>query len=382
VVRFLTRNENVQKKGFLDILLHTHFLGQHSIRDFIYGNRLDDGEKITTTRYNLLAEMFGFGEVEQLKKRLTGVLTQIKKSKISDADNQIEAAQRQVRGLHQKYGPKCRVELEKKGFQIAPDFAIDRYKRAIGQLEKTFGKNFVKQLVVAQPPMENYMVSCETVHKLLAEHLKLLEKQSTDLKQLGRLIARLHTIFPEIGNLDAGMAKTSIARARKQIDASLETIEGAKHEAQTITPLIESLAASVAQLKKFLNQHGHYLQLCETEQKQVETIAGLQKGKAELLGKRGQLNILALSIFLTRVMYQNISELETVLIDDPIQQMDDMNAAAFVDVILGLSQIGKQIIITTCNQDFYRLVAHKMQNISASGRISFKSVNLDATSIA
>jgi hypothetical protein len=55
-----------------------------------------------------------------------------------------------------------------------------------------------------------------------------------------------------------------------------------------------------------------------------------------------------------------------------------MNSAAFVDVILGLSQIGKQIIITTCNQDFYRLVAHKMQNISASGRISFKSVNLDA----
>jgi len=289
VVRFLTRNENVQKKGFLDILLHTHFLGQHSIRDFIYGNRLDDAEKITTTRYNLLSEMFGFGEVEQLKKRLTGVLTQIKKSKISDAENQIEAALRQVRGLHQKYGPKCRVELEKKGFQIAPDFAIERYNRAIGQLEKTFGKNFVNQLVVAQPPMENYMTSCETAHKLLAEHLKLLEKQSADLKQLVRLLARLHTIFPEVGDLDAGMVKTSIARARKHIDTSLESVAVAKHEVQAISPLIETLTTNVAQLKKFLDQHGHYLQLCETERKQVETLAGLQNGKAELLGRRGQL---------------------------------------------------------------------------------------------
>jgi exonuclease SbcC len=91
-----------------------------------------------------------------------------------------------------------------------------------------------------------------------------------------------------------------------------------------------------------------------------------------------QLNILALSIFLTRVMYQNISELETVFIDDPIQQMDDMNAAAFVDVILGLSQIGKQIIITTCNHDFYRLVAHKMQSVSSAGKVSFKAVDLDS----
>jgi hypothetical protein len=49
---------------------------------------------------------------------------------------------------------------------------------------------------------------------------------------------------------------------------------------------------------------------------------------------------------------------------------------------MGLSQIGKQIIITTCNQDFFRLVAHKMQNIAASGRISFKSVNLDAAIMA
>jgi ABC-type Mn2+/Zn2+ transport system ATPase subunit len=76
-------------------------------------------------------------------------------------------------------------------------------------------------------------------------------------------------------------------------------------------------------------------------------------------------------------MYQNISELDTVFIDDPIQQMDDMNAAAFVDVILGLSQIGKQIIITTCNHDFYHLVAHKMQSVSSAGKVSFKAVDLD-----
>jgi len=91
-----------------------------------------------------------------------------------------------------------------------------------------------------------------------------------------------------------------------------------------------------------------------------------------------QLNILALSIFLTRARYQRISELETIFIDDPIQQMDDMNAAAFVDVIVGLSQIGKQIIITTCDQDFYRLVAYKMRSVASTGKVSFKALNLDS----
>jgi len=289
VVRFLTRNENVQKKGFLDILLHTHFLGQHSIRDFIYGNRLDDDEKITTTRYNLLAEMFGFGEVEQLKKRLTSVLSQIKRSKITDAENEIETAMRQVRGLQQKYGPKCRLDLEKKGYEIAPEYAVGRYDRVIHRLGESFGQNFVKQIIVAQPPMENYTASCDTIHSLLSAQMKTLEGQAADLKQLGRLIAKLNAIFPEIGFLNTGMIKTSLEEARRKIDSILEATEVARREVQKTDSNIKSVDASITPLRQFLERHDHYLGLLETERKEVESFNALQGRRNELLEKQSGL---------------------------------------------------------------------------------------------
>jgi exonuclease SbcC len=87
--------------------------------------------------------------------------------------------------------------------------------------------------------------------------------------------------------------------------------------------------------------------------------------------------VLALSIFLTRVMYQNISAFHTIFVDDPIQQMDDMNTAAFIDVVLGLSRLGRQIVLTTCNYSFYRLVKHKFNDACAESSISLKTIDLD-----
>lgn len=72
-----------------------------------------------------------------------------------------------------------------------------------------------------------------------------------------------------------------------------------------------------------------------------------------------QLNTLAISVFLASAIEQGWSRFRAILIDDPVQNMDDLNSYAFLDLILGLANLGHQFIISTCNRDFYKLMLMK-----------------------
>jgi len=72
-----------------------------------------------------------------------------------------------------------------------------------------------------------------------------------------------------------------------------------------------------------------------------------------------QLNTLAISVFLASAIEQGWSRFRAILIDDPVQNMDDLNSYAFLDLILGLANLGHQFIISTCNRDFYKLMSMK-----------------------
>jgi DNA repair protein SbcC/Rad50 len=70
----------------------------------------------------------------------------------------------------------------------------------------------------------------------------------------------------------------------------------------------------------------------------------------------GQLYVLAISIFLAINESQNLSKLDFVGIDDPIQNMDDVNQFSICDV---LSSINKQLIFSTHDFEFLRLFLKK-----------------------
>lgn len=80
-----------------------------------------------------------------------------------------------------------------------------------------------------------------------------------------------------------------------------------------------------------------------------------------------QLNTLAISIFLASAIEQGWSRFKTILIDDPVQNMDDLNSYAFLDLILGLASNGLQFIIATCNQDLYKLMLMKFRCLNKNG---------------
>ncbi|WP_312420995.1 SMC family ATPase [Anaerospora hongkongensis] len=73
----------------------------------------------------------------------------------------------------------------------------------------------------------------------------------------------------------------------------------------------------------------------------------------------GQLNVLAISIFLAINESQRIHPLDFVAIDDPIQNMDDVNQFSVCDI---LSSIKRQIIFSTHDIEFLKLFIKKNEH--------------------
>lgn len=95
-----------------------------------------------------------------------------------------------------------------------------------------------------------------------------------------------------------------------------------------------------------------------------------------------QVNILALSIFLSIALRQRCTRLDTFLLDDPIQNMDDMNVIAFIDILRSLGKndtLDKQIIMSTHDEQFYRLMVKKFRFFKTKA-FEFKEYNEEGPS--
>lgn len=99
-----------------------------------------------------------------------------------------------------------------------------------------------------------------------------------------------------------------------------------------------------------------------------------EKGVIRMANKTlssGQMNVLALSIFLAMNENQKISELDLIAIDDPIQNMDDINQFSVCDI---LGNIKKQLIFSTHDVEFVKLFLKKNNHLREHIKIfNFKS---------
>ncbi|MEZ2649678.1 AAA family ATPase [Bacillus wiedmannii] len=85
----------------------------------------------------------------------------------------------------------------------------------------------------------------------------------------------------------------------------------------------------------------------------------------------GQLNVLAISIFIAMNEEQKLHNMDFIGIDDPIQNMDDVNQFSICDV---LSSIEKQLIISTHDLNFLKLFLKKNEHRKKEIQIfNFKS---------
>ncbi|CAA6807065.1 MAG: Unknown protein [uncultured Campylobacterales bacterium] len=92
-----------------------------------------------------------------------------------------------------------------------------------------------------------------------------------------------------------------------------------------------------------------------------EVMSDMQKKHSpSYIFSSAQNNVLALSIFLSFAIKQQWSELDSIFLDDPIQNMDDINIHSFVDLIRSIQeQTDKQFFISTHDDRIYNFMLNK-----------------------
>jgi DNA repair exonuclease SbcCD ATPase subunit len=123
-----------------------------------------------------------------------------------------------------------------------------------------------------------------------------------------------------------------------------------------------------------MSQVGDGLSLGLRYRGQVEDV-----GEPQFFLSNAQANVLALSLFLSFTRAQRWAKLETILLDDPVQHLDDLDAVAFLDtlrsVVLGGFGPKKQVIVSTCDQNLYLLMIRKFGMLESMG-LRFTGISL------
>lgn len=83
-----------------------------------------------------------------------------------------------------------------------------------------------------------------------------------------------------------------------------------------------------------------------------------------------QLNVLAISVFLAIHRKQVWSTLDTLFMDDPIQNMDDLNILSYIDLIRKICK-QKQIIVSTHDDNIFHLMRRKLYPMGGDKLISY-----------
>ncbi|OJV10118.1 MAG: hypothetical protein BGO12_13745 [Verrucomicrobia bacterium 61-8] len=102
-------------------------------------------------------------------------------------------------------------------------------------------------------------------------------------------------------------------------------------------------------------------------------------GEPRFFLSSAQANVLALSYFLSFASRQCWCRLRTVLMDDPVQHLDDLDAVALLDLLRTLmsreNRSGRQLIMSTCDYNLYALMIRKFGGISP-GKMTFSAYSI------
>lgn len=93
----------------------------------------------------------------------------------------------------------------------------------------------------------------------------------------------------------------------------------------------------------------------------IKAVSNNEELDPSLYLSAGQLNVLSLSIFLANAFEKQNDEIDTIFMDDPIQNLSDINILSFIDLIRTMiTKYDRQIVISSHDENFYKLMRNKM----------------------
>jgi exonuclease SbcC len=229
--------------------------------------------------------------------------------------------------------------------------------------------------------------------------LSTLEKKRQVLQQVASL-GRLNLEIDSLARTEDEVKRQTEASSQEESklrgwESHFEGIEveAVRRQVDVVGTYLERLEPTTQLLNRRLNPHPTFgdIRFRINEKKHelnIEAEASISCKRLDNIAvspsaffSDAQMNSLAITVFLAGALRQRWSGFNTILIDDPVQQMDEMNVYAFLDLIRGLSK-QRQFIIFTCSRDFYILALEKLGCLNKSKRGRFLAYRLEGISPA
>ena len=159
--------------------------------------------------------------------------------------------------------------------------------------------------------------------------------------------------------------------ASKMIDgirqASSDLVEDELRKLEGLLQRIYSTADPHPEFRvvRFLSQmrRGHGRMMAQIE----DPAYGIKISTPDLILSSSQMNVLAVSIFLTLNLGSRNLPLNTAILDDPLQSLDDINLLGLIDLLRRIRD-RRQLMVSTHDRQFAALLERKLRPVSESQR--------------
>jgi exonuclease SbcC len=243
------------------------------------------------------------------------------------------------------------------------EILIKKYKEKIDEFESKFRKHITSKEITAEAINDHQLKNQNILDDLLIVK-KDLNALSIDLELIKENIKR-NELEKEIKNLETLLPRLKksykkIDAARKECMGYVETGINNYFNKEVINEVYRRIEPH-PKLTKIdfstdFNDRGEPRLLIKTGDESDD-----EGVNPVLFLSAGQVNVLSLSIFLAKAFEYGNKTIETIFMDDPIQNLSDINVLSFIDLLRTLiSTHDKQIVISTHDEKFFRLLQNKL----------------------
>lgn len=259
-------------------------------------------------------------------------------------------------------GAKALKDLEQTVARRMKDLGIEGVKGQAERLKATVGA--VKEV--------EQQIDASSTHRASGEALSVHLGQASDQSRLGELKEELGKLKNEIAERDKRIKdRTATGKLGQDIVESLRTAASdvVVRRLDQIRPLLQAVYAridphpafkAVAFLSRLANRRGRLTTVISDMHSKIQSV-----DPATILSS-SQMNALAVSVFLSLNLGSQ-PPLGAVVLDDPLQSLDDVNLLGLVD-LLRRTKEHRQLLVTTHDERFGNLLERKLRPGTNKGR--------------
>jgi uncharacterized protein YoxC len=285
-----------------------------------------------------IIELRGLRDAAQYRVKELAAVDRTDEERVSGLRNRVNDLRAELSGTRERVGAVERQIRERLNAELSAD-VVDAAATLSGEIENISTRE--TGLRTALTSLEMYMVS---------ERRRVLDRQLQELRVAESAITR---------------DLATMARAQTRFGEISRAIQDrSEAEAQSAA---ERLKAAIQECLVALYPHRHLdrIELSLPEANILLTDRYLSQAvEPYLYVSTGQLNVLALAVFVAASLRQRLSELGFMMLDEPVQNLDDVHFLAFITLTKRVA-LSRQVIFSTADTNIAELFRRQMKSSSA-----------------